>query len=84
MDLSYGVYLYAFPVQQIVAAFGVRTPWIMFVTATPLVMLLALASWFVVEKPCLSRKSCHFPDWDPAAAVTTDSDHPIISATKVG
>jgi peptidoglycan/LPS O-acetylase OafA/YrhL len=82
VDLSYGVYLYAFPVQQIVAAFGARTPWGLFVAATPIAMLLALASWFVVEKPCLNRKYCHFSDWDPGVVVTADSDHPDISTAK--
>jgi peptidoglycan/LPS O-acetylase OafA/YrhL len=82
-DLSYGVYLYAFPIQQIVAAFGVRTPWIIFVTATPFAMLLATASWFLIEKPCLSLKSCHFSDWDPGAVGATNSAPPVISPTEV-
>jgi len=84
VDLSYGVYLYAFPIQQIEAALGVRTPWIMFVSVTPIVMLLALASWFIVEKPCLSRKSSHFPDRDPGAVAEAGPDHPVICAAKAG
>lgn len=54
-DISYGVYIYAFPVQQTLAA----TPlvglgvWPFSAAAGLLTIPLALASWFLVEKPAM-------------------------------
>jgi peptidoglycan/LPS O-acetylase OafA/YrhL len=69
MDLSYGTYLYAFPVQQIVVmnAF-IRHPWVIFFIATPLTLLLALLSWFLVEKRFLAMKGISLKDFDPATS----------------
>ncbi len=53
-DLSYGVYIYAFPVQQAVTAWCLREGWslmaCMLLSLVP-VLLLALLSWYGVEKP---------------------------------
>ncbi len=57
-DFSYGTYLYAFPVQQLLMeALGhaVR-PWILFAMATPLTLLLAVGSWYGVERHLLAPK----------------------------
>jgi peptidoglycan/LPS O-acetylase OafA/YrhL len=55
-DLSYGVYLYSFPIQQaVVAATGTRNPFIVFGICIPIVFLLALASWKFIESPALGR-----------------------------
>jgi peptidoglycan/LPS O-acetylase OafA/YrhL len=58
-DLSYGVYIYAFPTQQLLASCGLATlnP-ILFagLSATATVPLAAL-SWFLIEKPSQSLKS---------------------------
>ncbi|HEY3694445.1 acyltransferase [Phenylobacterium sp.] len=51
-DLSYGVYIYAFPLQQLLAAHGRLNFW----TAMALTLPLAAASWFLVEKPTLGLK----------------------------
>lgn len=56
-DLSYGVYLYAFPVQQFVAMkLGHHSPWLNVVLSVPPVLLVAVLSWRFVEKPCLRLK----------------------------
>lgn len=56
-DLSYGAYLYAFPVQQMLAtAVALRHPWMIFVLASPITLLLAWLSWHLVEKPFLALK----------------------------
>jgi peptidoglycan/LPS O-acetylase OafA/YrhL len=57
-DLSYGIYIYGFPVQQLVtAALGGQTRWWVNVAAAfPLVLLLAFASWHLVEKRALRLK----------------------------
>jgi peptidoglycan/LPS O-acetylase OafA/YrhL len=57
-DLSYGVYIYAFPIQQLVAHLwgpGL-TPGVMFLLATPPVVALAYCSWRLVEAPALALK----------------------------
>ena len=58
-DFSYGTYLYAFTIQQLLVLwFGPRlSPLGLFVLATPLSLLAGLLSWHVVEKPFLQLKA---------------------------
>jgi peptidoglycan/LPS O-acetylase OafA/YrhL len=58
-DLSYGVYIYAFPIQQllIISGLGSINPIAFWVVATVLSLPVAALSWFLIEKPALSRKS---------------------------
>jgi peptidoglycan/LPS O-acetylase OafA/YrhL len=72
-DLSYGVYLYAFPLQQVLAALGMVNPWLMFAIATPLTMAIAFLSWTFVEHPSLRLKSKDFSDYDPGMAAPAQS-----------
>ena len=57
-DTSYGLYIWAFPVQQVVVqvAGNDADPWLVTAVATPVVWLLALASWRLVERPALRHK----------------------------
>lgn len=57
-DASYGVYIWAFPVQQtIVQLAGPDTgPGFVTLVATPIVWLLAITSWRLVERPALRHK----------------------------
>ena len=59
-DFSYGTYLYAFPLEQlIVQAFGHPVqPGLLFLCATPAALLAAVCSWYGVERRFLqpSRK----------------------------
>ena len=56
-DYSYGVYIYAWPVQQMTAALVEKIePLQMFTLSFPVTILLAIGSWHIVEKPALSRK----------------------------
>lgn len=65
-DLSYGIYLYAFPVQQSLAYwFHLNDPWTLFAFATPLTYALAFLSWHSVEKRALGLRSKRFEDYDP-------------------
>jgi peptidoglycan/LPS O-acetylase OafA/YrhL len=52
-DLSYGTYIYAFPVQQLIALMGGASLGVAFYTAACVLatLPLAAASWFVVERP---------------------------------
>lgn len=56
-DFSYGVYLYAFPVEQfVVMSQGTNLqPWVMFLIAAPITLFLAVLSWFLVEKHFVGR-----------------------------
>jgi peptidoglycan/LPS O-acetylase OafA/YrhL len=53
-DFSYGTYIYAFPVQQIVAALGIADPFLNIALALPLTLVCAILSWTLVEKPALA------------------------------
>jgi len=56
-DVSYGVYVYAFPVQQTLAlAWKGITPLGMLLVAAPVTYLLGLASWRLVESRALALK----------------------------
>ncbi len=56
-DLSYGTYLYAFPVQQVVTRYAGSSihPIFLFAVASVITLLLAALSWHLVEKPFLQR-----------------------------
>ncbi len=51
-DISYGLYIYAFPLQQILA--GEHR--LSFATALAVTAPFAIASWYLVEKPALRLK----------------------------
>ena len=70
-DVSYGMYIYAFPIQQSVAAAWTGTvPVIaMFALAFPITYAVAFASWQVVERPALRLKRRHKDDAGPTPAV---------------
>lgn len=55
-DYSYGVYLWAFPVQQLVAERVSNGPLLNIAVALPVTLGLALASWRLIEKPALRAK----------------------------
>lgn len=57
-DLSYGLYLYAFPVQQLLVMWlGPHRPYPLMLTLTLLASLaLAWLSWHIIERPALSLK----------------------------
>lgn len=57
-DYSYGVYIYAFPIQQSVVALVPGISGLnLFLAAFPLVLLCSIFSWHVVEKRCLNLKN---------------------------
>ena len=57
-DFSYGTYLYAFPIQQLIAqsARHSLSPYRMFVMATPLALTAAVLSWWGVEQWFMTRR----------------------------
>jgi peptidoglycan/LPS O-acetylase OafA/YrhL len=58
-DLSYGMYIYASPTQQLLAVAGLYTlnPFVFFVISTAAIVPSAALSWFLVEKRALSLKA---------------------------
>ncbi len=61
-DISYGVYLYGWPVQQALQALYPTVPgWIMLGPALVVTGLLAAASWLLVERPALDLKNRFMP-----------------------
>lgn len=58
-DLSYGVYIYAWPIQQllVICGLGVVPPVAFAVLAAVATLPLAALSWFLVEKRALALKS---------------------------
>ncbi len=74
-DLSYGVYLYAFPIEQsLIYWFRMRDPVLLFFVALVPTYVLALMSWQLIERPSLSLKHT----WDGTGVhVKTD----VVKAT---
>jgi peptidoglycan/LPS O-acetylase OafA/YrhL len=52
-DYSYGTYVYAFPIQQLIAFCGVVSPLTNIGLAFPVVLLCAVLSWVFIEAPAL-------------------------------
>jgi peptidoglycan/LPS O-acetylase OafA/YrhL len=58
-DFSYGIYLYSFPIQQMmVYIYGTNISIIkLFLLSMLIVLPLSILSWFLVEKPAMKFKS---------------------------
>jgi peptidoglycan/LPS O-acetylase OafA/YrhL len=58
-DFSYGTYLYAFPVQQMIMRFIGHPvlPWVLFSVALPASLICAFVSWHLVERWFLRKPS---------------------------
>lgn len=63
-DLSYGVYIYAWPMQQLVIAYMPKgsSYFALLAVSLAVVLLMAWGSWRYVEKPALRRKPLNLPD----------------------
>ena len=52
-DPSYGIYLYAWPIQQLTAYFFTVTAYKSILITLPLCLLMGILSYRIIEKPCL-------------------------------
>lgn len=81
-DFSYGTYLYAFPIQQmIVMKFGsVLGPLTLFLVAAPATLAVAVLSWHLVENPFLrrTRTKVRLETGQPSSVVV-----PVLEAARV-
>ena len=69
VDLSYGVYLYAWPVQKLLIWSNPQiSPWLVFIETTAIACALAYGSWRLVEKPFLNLKAAFAPTPVPRRA----------------
>lgn len=59
-DYSYGTYIYAFPVQQLVASSGVADPLVNIAIALPVTLICAVLSWHFIERAALNLKPKFF------------------------
>jgi peptidoglycan/LPS O-acetylase OafA/YrhL len=64
-DFSYGLYIYAYPVAQVLAAAGVNDLGLpIYLTITLIVAgALAVLSWYLVERPTMRHKKDSLPAW---------------------
>lgn len=78
-DLSYGVYIYAYPIQQLLATMGLirLSPFVFFVVALTVTLPLAALSWFLVEKPAQRLKARLKRKWSFSALSETGSDSAV-------
>jgi len=69
-DYSYGVYLYGYPVQQVLAHFQVNQfgQAVYLAASLALALACAVASWHLIEKPALALKSLAWPGRRATAA----------------
>ena len=85
-DLSYGVYLFHFPIEQsIMHVFpGVGCWWQLTLLALPSSVLCAWLSWNLVEHPVLSRKKHVLTAVDRAYAALAHFARPVLAASERG
>lgn len=56
-DFSYGLYLYAFPLTQLaIFWWGPENPWFIMSVTFAGAMIMAIASWFLIERPAMRLK----------------------------
>lgn len=68
-DYSYGIYLYAFPIQQMLAHWsGTHSPWLLFAMAWPATLVAGALSWHLVEHRFVRMPTGH---WAPAPLAGT-------------
>src|SRR4051794_28424087 len=85
-DYSYGVYVYAFPVQQVAASLGVqRFGFPVFMVASALAVApFAIASWWLVERPAMRMRGATLRrSTGPRRAPSPSAPFPRASADAV-
>ena len=83
-DFSYGIYIYAFPIQQTIVNFMPSiSPWELFAVSLPVTLFFAVLSWVFIESRALALKKMN-PELaikkllQPVAVVVRVPGRPII------
>ncbi|WP_235879025.1 acyltransferase family protein [Saccharopolyspora karakumensis] len=77
---SYGVYVWGFPVQQLLAMAGIGDQWLMLLCAAPIAYVLGTLSWKYVEDPTMRLR--HLFDTAPAKKREPDPDPEDVPTEK--
>jgi peptidoglycan/LPS O-acetylase OafA/YrhL len=72
-DISFGTYLYGWPIQGMLISAGVRDPWLLLATALPLALFAGWLSFQLVERPAMAHARRAVP--------TLSILPPVVSAT---
>lgn len=56
-DYSYGTYIYAFPIQQLIVFYFAPSAWELFLYSSIATIILAVASWHYIESPSMKLKN---------------------------
>lgn len=65
-DYSYGVYIYAFPIQQALLSLAPQMPVVILtVFATAFTMIFSISSWHVIEEPAMRARLWLTRRWKP-------------------
>lgn len=79
-DYSYGTYLYAFPIQQMLSdAFPSLGPHGMAAIAIPSALVAGVLSWHFIEKPCLRMKGQNRQSGSDAPRPLANTSHSVTS-----
>ena len=83
-DLSYGTYIYACPIQQVlvIAGLGTLNPLVFAIIATAVTLPFAAMSWFLVEKPAMRLKSRITQEGGPASDLPDQFPRCRVRATE--
>jgi peptidoglycan/LPS O-acetylase OafA/YrhL len=83
-DFSYGIYIYAFPVQQTLAALKVQESGLLlyFVSSFLVTLLFAVASFRLIEGPCLRLKKLTLPIWFSRESRSFTRAHELTGQTE--
>lgn len=84
-DYSYGIYIYAFPIQQSLNYFfpDYRSWWFNFFIAFPLTLTFAVASWHLIEKPTLQLRKVLLRSEPKSTALTNKHKYAIAGVLAV-
>jgi peptidoglycan/LPS O-acetylase OafA/YrhL len=79
-DFSYGIYLFAFPIQQLlIMKLGAQiSPLLLFALATPLTILMGITSWHLVERRFLKLKKVPLVTPPAHSAIASVHTYPFI------
>jgi peptidoglycan/LPS O-acetylase OafA/YrhL len=77
-DYSYGVYIYAFPVQQsVIALFPGISVALLTLLSVSVTLMLAVLSWYLLEQPALAIKGRFVANSKPAKSLNLDPAPPV-------